>query len=83
MDQFHPFVAAQDKARAEKPANRIGGGDAVHPGPPGQALMAWAILKGLGFPRLVSAAEIDAAAGKVAKSENCKIDERASSRTAA
>ena len=75
VDQFHPFVAAQDKARAENPANRIGGGDAVHPGPPGQALMAWAILKGLGFPRLVSAAEVDAAAGKVATSDNCKIDE--------
>ncbi|MGO8753017.1 MAG: SGNH/GDSL hydrolase family protein [Thermoguttaceae bacterium] len=75
VDQFHPFVAVQDKARAEKPANRIGGGDAVHPGPPGQALMAWAILKGLGFPRLVSAAEVDAAACKVATSENCKIDD--------
>ena len=75
VDQFHPFVAVQDKARAANPANRIGGGDAVHPGPPGQAVMAWAILKGLGFPRLVSAAEIDAAAGKVAKADNCKVDE--------
>ncbi|MGA2620685.1 MAG: SGNH/GDSL hydrolase family protein [Thermoguttaceae bacterium] len=77
VDQFHPFVAAIDKGRAEKPANRIGGGDAVHPGPPGQAIMAWAILKGLNFPKLVSAAEIDAAAGKLAKADNCKIDELA------
>jgi len=75
VDQFHPFVAAQDKARAEKPGNRIGGGDAVHPGPPGQAIMAWAILKGLNFPRLVSAVEIDAAAGKVANADNCKVDD--------
>ena len=52
VDQFHPFIAVQDKARAENPANRIGGGDAVHPGPPGQAVMAWAILKGLGLPAL-------------------------------
>ena len=37
--------------------------------------MAWAILKGLDFPRLVSAAEIDAATAKAAKAENCKIDE--------
>ena len=36
--------------------------------------MAWAILKGLDFPRLVSAAEIDATAGKVAKADNCKIE---------
>ena len=42
VDQFHPFVAAIDKARDAKPENRIGGGDAVHPGPAGQALMAWA-----------------------------------------
>ncbi len=77
VDQFHPFLAAIDKARAEKATNRIGGGDAVHPGPPGQAIMAWAILKGLNFPTLVSAADIDAAAGKVVKADNCKIDDLA------
>jgi lysophospholipase L1-like esterase len=72
-DQFHPFVAAIDKARADKPTNRISG-DAVHPGPPGQALMAWAILKGLNFPRLVSTAEVDAVTGKIAKVDHCTID---------
>jgi lysophospholipase L1-like esterase len=77
VDQFHPFVAAQDKARAASPKNRIGGGDAVHPGPPGQALMAWAILKGLHFPTVVSNVEIDAAAKQVAKAENCKVSELA------
>ena len=60
-----PVVAVQDKARAADPTNRIGGGDAVHPGPPGQAVMAWAILKGLRFPSLVAAVEIDASSGKV------------------
>lgn len=75
VDQFHPCVALQDKARAENPKNRIGGtGDAVHPGPPGQAAMAWAILKGLHFPTLVSAVAIDAAAAKVLKAENCEVD---------
>jgi lysophospholipase L1-like esterase len=58
VDQFHPFIDLQDKARAANPKNRIGGGDAIHPGPPGQAVMAWAILKGLHFPALVSSAEI-------------------------
>jgi len=72
-DQFHPFVAIQDKARAENPKNRIGGGDVVHPGPPGQAVMAWGILKGLHFPALVSAAEIDAAGNKVVKAEKCEV----------
>lgn len=77
VDQFHPFVAAIDKARGAKPENRIGGGDAVHPGPPGQAVMAWAILKGLGFPRLVSQVEIDASQSKVVTSENCRVSELA------
>lgn len=73
VDQFHPFIQVIDKARAVDPKNRIGGGDAVHPGPAGQAVMACAILKGLGFPALVSSAEIDGAAGKLVKAEQCEI----------
>jgi lysophospholipase L1-like esterase len=73
VDQFHPFVAAQDKARAADAKNRIGGGDPVHPGAPGQALMAWAILKGLHFPSLVSSVAVDAANSKVATAENCQV----------
>jgi len=73
VDQFHPFVAAIDKARAENPKSRIGGGDPVHPGPPGQAIMAWSILKGLNFPTLVSSVEIDAAGAKLVKAENCEV----------
>jgi lysophospholipase L1-like esterase len=73
VDQFHPFVKIEDKARAANPKNRVGGGDAVHPGPPGQAVMAWAILKGLSFPELVSSAEIDAADGKVVQAKRCQV----------
>jgi lysophospholipase L1-like esterase len=75
VDQFHPYVKLEDEARAANPRNRIGGGDEVHPGPPGQAVMAWAILKGLHFPELVSAVEIDAGSGKVTGQKNCKADE--------
>jgi lysophospholipase L1-like esterase len=77
IDQFHPFVVAIDKAREANAKNRIGGGDAVHPGPPGQAVMAWAILKGLQFPRLVSEVEIDAGQPKVVASDNCQVSELA------
>lgn len=73
IDQFHPYILAQDKARAAKPENRIGGGDAVHPGPPGQALMAWAILKGMNFPKLVIAPQIDAANGSASAAKGCRI----------
>ncbi|MDZ4687294.1 MAG: SGNH/GDSL hydrolase family protein [Planctomycetaceae bacterium] len=74
VDQFHPYLAALDRARGKGPKyDRITGGDAVHPGPPGQALMAASILKGLSFPSLVSSVEIDAA-GKVTAAANCKVD---------
>jgi lysophospholipase L1-like esterase len=74
IDQFHPFIEIQDKARAADARNRVGGGDPVHPGPPGQALMAWAILKGLHFPSLVSSVEIDAgSSAPSAKTQNCKV----------
>lgn len=75
VDQFHPFVAAIDKARDANRENRIGGGDPVHPGPPGQALMAWAILKGLDFPQLVSQVEIEASQPKVLISAKCQVSE--------
>ncbi|MCE9611470.1 MAG: SGNH/GDSL hydrolase family protein [Chthoniobacter sp.] len=74
VDQFHPFAAVVDKARAASPKNRIGGGDPVHPGPPGQSLMAASILKGMGFPTSVAAVEIDASARKLVKSGNCTVD---------
>jgi lysophospholipase L1-like esterase len=74
IDQFHPYLAVLDKVRAAGPKyDRITAGDAFHPGPPGQALMAAAILKGLNFPTLVSAAEIDAVGAKAAMATNCRI----------
>ena len=75
VDQFHPYLAALDLARSKGPKyERITAGDAVHPGPPGQALMAASILKGLNFPALVSSAEIDAAGRKVVATKNCTVD---------
>ena len=59
VDQFHPYLAALDRARSQgSKYERITAGDAVHPGPPGQALMAASILKGLSFPALVMKANI-------------------------
>lgn len=76
VDQFHPYLAVLDKARAQGPKyDRITAGDAVHPGAPGQALMAASILKGLNFPSQVSSVEIDAAGVKVVSATNCKADD--------
>jgi len=59
IDQFDPYMAIMLKARATNPNAHIGGGDAVHPGPAGHTIMAWAILKGLSAPSLVSCAGFD------------------------
>jgi lysophospholipase L1-like esterase len=73
-DQFHPYWAVIDKARKAGEKGRITAGDAVHPGPPGQTLMAASILKALGFPKLVSTVEVtldpNSAGGKA---KNCGI----------
>jgi lysophospholipase L1-like esterase len=70
VDQFHPYLAVLDKARGAGPKyDRITAGDAVHPGPPGQALMAASILKGLAFPRLVAWAQVGGAG------RNCTVTE--------
>ena len=74
VDQFAPYMDLMLKARAQAPDAIIGGGDAVHPGPSGQTLMAWAVLKGLDASSLVSSATIDAGA-KSAKTENCRIED--------
>lgn len=60
VDQFHPYMAVMARARASDPKNtNITGGDPVHPGPTGQAIMAATILKRLDFQRLVSRVVID------------------------
>ncbi len=75
VDQFHPYLTVLDAARSKGPKyDRITAGDAVHPGPPGQALMAAAILKGLRFPTLVSAVEINAADSKIVTATNCQVE---------
>ena len=74
VDQFDPYMAILVRERAANPSGYVGGGDAVHPGPIGHTVMAWAILKGLDAPALVSRAEIDAAAQKVVEARNCRID---------
>jgi len=73
VDQFAPYMAIMMKAREGHPEARIGGGDAVHPGPAGHTLMAWAILKQLGATPLVSSASIKLGWWKRASVENCSL----------
>ena len=57
VDQFAPYMDVITK-RTEGQKKTIGEGDAVHPGPCGHTIMAWAVLKELNAPALVSAASI-------------------------
>jgi len=70
VDHLRAFLAAQEKAPL-KPVSMQG--DAVHPGPPGQLMMAAALLKDLGAQGFVSSATVDAA-GKATDSKGCTID---------
>ncbi len=58
--------------KADSAATLVGH-DRVHPGAPGHFVMSYAFLKAQNMPRLVSAIELDAAAGKIIKQENCTI----------
>lgn len=64
------FLAAQEKEPV-KPVSMQG--DPVHPGAPGQLLMAAALLKDLGAEGFVSSAVIDAQ-GNVVEAKGCRID---------
>jgi lysophospholipase L1-like esterase len=72
-DQFDPYMAVMLKARQTDPNAVIGAGDAVHPGPVGHTIMAWAVLKSLGAPAAVSSAELDGNGGKVVVATGCQI----------
>jgi lysophospholipase L1-like esterase len=69
VEHLRAFLSAQEKS-PEKPVSMQG--DPVHPGPPGQLMMAAALLKDLGAEGFVSSATIDAA-GKTAEAKGCKI----------
>ncbi len=73
VDEFAPYMKILVRERVGNPAQLVGGGNAVHPGPIGHTLMAWTILKQLGASALVSRAEIDASKSAVETSDNCLI----------
>jgi hypothetical protein len=64
-----------NKARETDPKILITGGDAVHPGPAGQALMAASLLKAMRFPKEVASVVVDMTGMDGPKAKNCKIME--------
>ena len=70
VEHLRSFLAAQEKS-ADKPISMQG--DAVHPGAPGQLMMAAALLRELGADGFVSSLTIDAA-GKLVEAKGCQVD---------
>lgn len=70
VDHLRAFLAAQEKSPVRPVSMQ---GDPVHPGAPGQLMMAAALLQELGADGFVSSATVDAG-GKVIESKGCKID---------
>jgi lysophospholipase L1-like esterase len=73
VDQFDPYMKIMLRERQSNTNATIGGGDAVHPGPIGHTIMAWAILKGMGASALVSRVEMDGATKRAGPAEGCQV----------
>lgn len=69
-EHLRRFLAAQDDS-TDKPVSMHG--DPVHPGAPGQLMMAAALLRELGAEGFVSSASIDAM-GKLIEAKGCQVD---------
>jgi lysophospholipase L1-like esterase len=70
-DQFHALVEVWAKNKQDAKGVNLTG-DAVHPGAPGQLMMAASLLKALGAEGFVSEATIDAT-GSVTSTKGCVI----------
>jgi lysophospholipase L1-like esterase len=68
-EHLKQFLAAQEKAGAHPVSLH---GDPVHPGAPGQLMMAAALLKELGAEPFVSSVVIDAT-GKLVEAKGCEV----------
>ncbi len=71
VEHLRAFVAAQEKSPT-KPVSMQG--DPVHPGPPGQLMMAAALLKELGADGFVSSVTIDTS-GTLSEAKGCAVDQ--------
>lgn len=73
---FHgPMTALNLEQQKKDPKWTIIGGDRVHPGAPGQLMMAWLFLKAQGAPAVVSKVTVDAVAGRATEQVNATVSD--------
>ncbi|NQT12692.1 MAG: SGNH/GDSL hydrolase family protein [Planctomycetes bacterium] len=75
IDLHGPMTAFNLQQQKSDPTYTLIGPDRVHPGPPGNLMMAWLFLKAQGAPVLVSRVEFDATAGRVVESANATVSD--------
>lgn len=73
IDFHSPMTALNLEQQKKDPKWTIVGGDRVHPGAPGQLMMAWLFLKAQGVPAIVSKVAVDAAQGRATESVNADV----------
>lgn len=71
-DLFHPMRDANRRAKAASPSWTMIP-DSVHPGPPGQLIMAAVVLEALGVGAIISDVAIDARSSKVLRAEGATV----------
>lgn len=74
VDLHGPMDALNLGAQAKDPAFTLIGPDRVHPGGPGELVMAYLLLKAQSMPATVATMAVDAASGAVATQENCRLE---------
>jgi lysophospholipase L1-like esterase len=73
IDLHGPMTAFNQERQKTDPAYTLIGSDRVHPGLPGNLMMAWLFLKAQEAGPMVSEVEIDAGTGKVNQAENASV----------
>ncbi len=75
VDLHGPMTAFNLQRQKHDPKYTIIGPDRVHPGAPGNLMMAWLFLKAQGAPALVSEVVFDATAGRAVKTSDATVSD--------
>jgi lysophospholipase L1-like esterase len=83
VDFFHPMTEITLREQRRDTSFTLTGSDRIHPGNAGHFVMAYLFLKNQGMSgKPVADIRIDAAAGKIEKSDNCQLSDLKATRDA-
>lgn len=73
VDFFHPMTAINEREQKTNPGYTNTGTDRIHPGSAGHFIMAYIFLKAQGLESNIANVSVDAARGRLVKSENATV----------